>query len=397
MYKERVCIMKILYVTFITPSEHFGGGIAILQSLYSLCSFAEVDYVGPEFDINEFQAYGIKPSKIFLVERNKNLLKQGLNLLFRGISTSYYDGWKVITEQLEEESYDCVYLDLTRQDFVLKWAKRCGIPSIVRPQNVEADYFEALYRQQKNLVSYIHKIVGKKSERNCVKFADRVAVLTNSDKKRFIELYGFNQSHYPMFPTCVKHFEGSGVEQEKLPEPFIAITGSFWFGPNASGTEWFLDKVWRHVGKTVIEKYNLVIAGAAPNKRIRELANELRNVYIYENPEKIDVYYQKASIYVAPIFYGAGMKVKIAEALSCGLPVITTQHALAGYEAAKNDIYIGETEEQFLEHLETISNLSIEQFEKKRKDIVSVFESNFSFRVSSQILYKIVSDLLQTQ
>ena len=91
------------------------------------------------------------------------------------------------------------------------------------------------------------------------------------------------------------------------------------------------------------------------------------------------------------------MKVKIAEALSCGLPVITTQHALAGYEAAKNDIYIGETEEQFLEHLETISNLSIEQFEKKRKDIVSVFESNFSFRVSSQILYKIVSDLLQTQ
>ena len=63
----------------------------------------------------------------------------------------------------------------------------------------------------------------------------------------------------------------------------------------------------------------------------------------------------------------------------------------------KNDIYIGETEEQFLEHLETISNLSIEQFEKKRKDIVSVFESNFSFRVSSQILYKIVSDLLQTQ
>ena len=39
--------MKILAFSFEAPCKLYGGGIGIIQSLSSLCQFAEVDYVGP--------------------------------------------------------------------------------------------------------------------------------------------------------------------------------------------------------------------------------------------------------------------------------------------------------------------------------------------------------------
>lgn len=45
----------------------------------------------------------------------------------------------------------------------------------------------------------------------------------------------------------------------------------------------------------------------------------------------MDPYFNNAELYIAPIFDGAGMKVKVAEALSYALPVVGTSHAFEGY------------------------------------------------------------------
>lgn len=385
--------MKILYFTFSVPSETFGGGICILQSLFSICQFADVDYVGPEFDQEELMEYGIKLSNVYYVYNSEKLISRFANILLYGISTGFYQSWKKIVSSLELSKYDCIFMDSTRQDFVVQWAKQFNKPIIVRAHNVEIDYFEAMYRNDRKFSVFVHKNIIKKSERKLFGFADYIIALTEKDRRRFIELYGGDEKRISVVPICVKQFDKE--THERLPEPFIAITGSLWFGPNAHGTEWFLDKVWRNIGKEVLAKYNLVIAGANPSKKITELARKLPKVNLYPNPDYIDAFYQQASVYVAPIFYGAGMKVKIAEALSCGIPIVTTNHAFSGYEAAADGIYLANTEDQFREQLSKIARFSDNEMEEHKRRISDIFRLNFSMEMSVIRMKRIVEDLMK--
>lgn len=384
--------IRILYFTFIIPSEKFGGGIAALQSLHSLCSFADVDYMGPAYDATEFQAYGIKIKRNYVVKPDKNKTKRLWNFVSKGISTSYYEGWFSVMEKIDPQNYDCCYLDYTRQDFVVKWAHESKIPIIVRAHNVEADYFESLYQRNKSPITYLHKIIGKRAEYKCISRADKVLVLTENDKRRFKELYG-KSNNITLFPICVKYFDRDKFE--KLPKYFISITGSLWFGPNADGTEWFLENVWKSIDKKISEKYALVIAGSNPNNRIRDEVKKLSNVFLYSDPANIDAYYQQAALYIAPIFYGAGMKVKIAEALSCGLPVITTSHAATGYEAVHDLIYISDNAFGFKKHIENILSKTKSEMEVLKGKIQNSFEKNYSLKESCKKMENVVRQLTE--
>lgn len=382
--------IRILYFTFIIPSEKFGGGIAALQSLHSLCSFADVDYIGPIYDATEFQAYGIKIKKDYVVKPNSNKVKRLWNFVSKGISTSYYESWFSIIKKINPQDYNCCYLDYTRQDFVVRWAKENRIPIIVRAHNVEADYFESLYKRNRSPIAYLHKIIGKRAERKCINQADKVLALTENDKRRFKRLYG-KSNCITLFPICVKYFDRNKFE--KLPKYFVSITGSLWFGPNADGTEWFLENVWKNIDKKISEKYALVIAGANPNNKIKDEVKKLKNVFLYSDPADIDPYYQQATLYVAPIFYGAGMKVKIAEALSCGLPVIATSHAATGYEAVQDLMYISDDAYGFKTHIENILSKTEFEMEILKRKIQSSFERNYSLKESCRKMEGIIRQL----
>lgn len=386
-------MIRILYFTFITPTEKFGGGIAVIQSLFSLCSFADVEYIGPEFDSNEFKSYGIKLSAVYLIKQVRSKPRRIFNLITKGITTSFYSEWCKTISGIDASKYDCCYMDFTRQDFVVDWAKKHRLPIVLRAHNVEADYFESMYQKNKSVISFMHKIFAKNTERRCVHNSDKILVLTNTDKNRFEELYENISNKIDLFPICVKHFIGS--KREDLPEIFISLTGSLWFGPNADGTIWFLDRVWRNIDRNITKGYTLIIAGSNPNGKIMKLADELPDVEVYTNPEEIDAFYKQATIYVAPIFYGAGMKVKIAEALSCGLPVITTHHASAGYEKMGKFIRICDDADGFKKEIENLISMSEQEMNLLKEEILERFEDNYSLEESCRLMEKHISDVIK--
>ena len=67
-------------------------------------------------------------------------------------------------------------------------------------------------------------------------------------------------------------------------------------------------------------------------------------------------YFQNAEFYVAPVFSGAGMKVKVAEALSYGLTVVGSHHALVGYEESAPFVIETNTAEEFLYGIEKVQS-----------------------------------------
>lgn len=390
--------IKILYFTFLKPTEKHGGGIAILQSLNALCSFADVEYVGPQYDSSELELYNIKPVNSHFIYSDQSKVITTLYTITRAISTNYYNSWKKVTNSIQTDQYDCCFMDFATHDFVIDWAHKKKLTIIVRAHNVERDYYrfyDAINHRKKSLFGYLFWYYKSRAEKMCIKKADKIIAITNSDRIRLSELY-HHHGNIDLLPVCVRHFEDEKFAN--LPQPFVAITGQLALGPNSDGTLWFLKNVWPNLSDNITDKYALVIAGGNPTAELKQITSETKNVYLYDTPDSIDVFYQQAVAYVAPIFYGAGMKVKIAEALSCGLPVFTTEHAYAGYESIDTELLnVCENKDSFIEKMSYILTLSDDELEKIRRRILDAFESNFSLKISSQIMEDIVTNVIKSK
>lgn len=384
--------MKILYFTFIVPSKYFGGGIGVMQSIKSLCQFAEVDYVGPKFNAMELKDYGINLHNITIINNKIGKVKRISNFIFKGVTSGFYEEWKRAVEDIDISKYDCIYLEFSRQDFVAKWAKEKEIPLAIRVHNVESDYFKALYREKKNLQNFIHAKISKYSEKYCVDKADKVIALTKHDKKRLVQIYGIEKEKIKIIPVCVPNeITNLSIGRDK---PYILLAGSLWFGPNAEGTEWFLREVWSQLDNTIGNDYDLLIVGSNPNQSIKTLALKYKNIDIYENPKDIKPFYQGAALFIAPIFYGAGMKVKVAEALACSLPVVGTPHALIGYEAMKNYIFPSKNADTFTQNIEGLLKKSDGEKVKIKENIKIIFEKNYSLNSCKEKMEEIIREVV---
>ena len=66
--------------------------------------------------------------------------------------------------------------------------------------------------------------------------------------------------------------------------------------------------------------------------------------------QNLDEFFMDKRVSIAPLRFGAGVKGKIASAMSCGLPTVATSTAVDGMGLSSNqNILIGDTAETFAE------------------------------------------------
>lgn len=378
--------MKILEVTFEEPSEKSGGGIGIIQSIESLQLCGDVDYVGPEFTTKSVRLTG---KKMYLSYSKK--FTDRMKSLLAGITNGYYQSWKKIEEDIVWELYDLVSVEFTRYPFVVKAAKKHNIPVVIRIHNVEKDYFHNLFVTQKSIARKMQEIFYSKQEEKSIKIADALIALTKEDKERMIELYGESyRNNIVINPVCIRD-RGNNASADRRS---VLITGSLWYGPNAEGVIWFLKNVW----SIFAEQFDvpLQIAGSKPNEEIRCLSRLYRNVELVENPEDMVSFFEHALCYIAPIFSGAGMKVKIAEAMMHGVPIIATEHALIGYEyneATKK--FEGAYELiEYMKEIVTMSKTDIDNLSDKQRNN---YIANYSITSSALNYKKLIDRILNNR
>ena len=100
----------------------------------------------------------------------------------------------------------------------------------------------------------------------------------------------------------------------------LVFIGGFQHPPNVDAMLWFVDEVLPLVRAK--EPCTLAILGSKPPRAIRELSCE--HVTVTGYVPDVDPFFDAASVFVAPLRYGAGIKGKVAHAMSLGLPVVTT-------------------------------------------------------------------------
>lgn len=107
----------------------------------------------------------------------------------------------------------------------------------------------------------------------------------------------------------------------------IVFVGSFAHPPNADAVRWFITEIFP------------IVRAELPDERLQIVGKEVPNDVAAMACEGVDVLgwlptlddvYARCRVVVAPLRFGAGLKGKVAEALSHGVPVVVTEIAAEG-------------------------------------------------------------------
>ena len=127
-----------------------------------------------------------------------------------------------------------------------------------------------------------------------------------------------------------------GVEEQdvpRVPEPAtLLFVGYFQHAPNVDAILWFAREVLPLVWATRPD-VKIEIVGGDPPREVRALASNAR-VSVAGFVPDLSALYSRATMSVAPVRLGSGVRVKVLEAFAAGVPVVATPMAAEGLDVA---------------------------------------------------------------
>jgi glycosyltransferase involved in cell wall biosynthesis len=137
----------------------------------------------------------------------------------------------------------------------------------------------------------------------------------------------------------------TGVDTQKIrpaPEPGgppqLLFAGTLGYPPNAQGVTWFVERAWPEVRRKLPDA-RLDIAGRDPPPDVVALGGRDGITVIGPVPEMAP-YFARAHAVVVPILTGAGMRVKIVDAMANGRAVVSTSLGWEGLPHVQPDRHL---------------------------------------------------------
>lgn len=263
---------------------------------------------------------------------------------------------KEITDYIDNISPDLVFIDFSTLGRLVKVLKRYR--TIVFFHNIEADY--AMNKVKHEGIQYLPSYWASRKNDVYATRADKVICLNERDADRLFYLYGRKADMLLPITFADKFDESKTISNYKRELLFL---GSL-FAPNQSAVEWFMENV-----MAKLDNVTLNIVGKDFEQK-REAYKKYRNVNVIGSVEELDSYYYSHAIVVMPIFYGAGMKVKTAEAMMYGRIILASDEALEGYDVeGVKGIYRCNTADEYIDKIKNIFKKNeIERYQKEVRD-----------------------------
>lgn len=130
----------------------------------------------------------------------------------------------------------------------------------------------------------------------------------------------------------------------------LLFVGYLRHSPNVDALRFFVDEVFPLI-RQQLPQAKLTIVGKDAPPEIAMLAED-RSIDLTGFVEDVRPYYSNHSVFVAPIRYGAGVRVKILEAMAAGIPVVTTSLGAEGIQGTAGRHYlVGDTPAAFAQQV----------------------------------------------
>ena len=135
----------------------------------------------------------------------------------------------------------------------------------------------------------------------------------------------------------------------------ILFVGTLYSEHNIRGLTYFLEKIWHQVREQIPDaRLNIVGTTSPTSKKHEEYWKTFPGVNLKGFCEDIASEYAQNAVVIAPIYHGAGINVKVLEALYYERPMVITDHAARGFEDFLRDgenIMIAATDDAFVRKL----------------------------------------------
>lgn len=245
-------------------------------------------------------------------------------------------------------------------------------------------FFKLIYLLESRKLEHLEKV--------WIPRFDHIFSISQSDKEQLMNL-GARTDKVTFLPTAYKIDNCYNYPQDP---PVILFIGLLSWKPNADGLVWFLDNVYPSI-QNRISNVKFFIVGKYDHRIQKRIQNPKNNNVKYLGYiEDLDSIYKKATVFVVPILVGGGVRIKLLDAMSRGIPVVSTRIGAEGVEVHDGqEILIRDTLKDFGTAVVKViknKNLAI----KLSKNGLKFIKKNYSVQRTEEIL-KIIDNVKFTQ
>jgi glycosyltransferase involved in cell wall biosynthesis len=169
----------------------------------------------------------------------------------------------------------------------------------------------------------------------------------------------------------------------------LLFTGVMFYQPNVDAALHLIKRIMPQIHHHV----ELRIVGRDPTSAIVEAAKADDRIVVTGTVRDMAAEYQAADIFVAPMISAAGIKIKILQAMSCGLPVIATPMCVKAFPETPDGILTGDTTDQITNIIERLISNEAERRELGRKGRMFI-EKKWSWEQRTEALVRICHDVI---
>jgi glycosyltransferase involved in cell wall biosynthesis len=214
------------------------------------------------------------------------------------------------------------------------------------PGTRAAPYLRGLPAPLAGVTNRIEGLSWRKYEAALYKQVDGIVVFTERDRGAVQELA--RQTPIRVIPPGITVPDRQLNPRGQLPLNLVFV-GNFIHPPNADAAIWLTRVIYPKV-QSRIPDLRLFIVGDRPPAEIKQLASE--NVVITGWVPDVAPFLDQASLFVAPMRLGGGMRMKVVEALAAGKAVVATPLAVEGLDLVDGiHISLAESEAGLAEHI----------------------------------------------
>lgn len=289
--------------------------------------------------------------------------------------------FRYLEELIKEKKFDAIHADHSAMaPLAIALKEKYGIPIGLRLHNIEwtiwqryADILPRSHPKRIYIQSQANKL--KWNEKKILEKIDVAFAITEEDKKRALELN----------PDLNVIVASAGVNVDEWqpdentahnPEELIIATTYHW-QHNVDALKWFIENVMKTL-KEEIPDIKLTLLG-------KNIPAEFHSYKKYGvEPvgyvEKVQLYLNKAGIYISPLFVGGGIRIKILEAMSMELPVVASPVAAEGIPANEDSgLFICNSADDFIATILSLIS-DKEQRDQAGKSARQYISGNFSWK-----------------
>lgn len=184
----------------------------------------------------------------------------------------------------------------------------------------------------------------KQYEGNLCRSVDKVLAVSEDDKRALIEAGA--RDDITVIPIAIDTDEQAQIQRQPR-SPHIVHIGTMYWPPNIAGITWFLDEIYPLV-KQRVPDVRCTLIGARPPAEITDRTKDDPSLTVTGYVEDPVPYLADSSMMVVPLKAGGGMRVKILNALSQGIPMVSTTVGCEGIAVTnERDILVQDEPQKF--------------------------------------------------